>query len=326
MGQNLPAKKYMAGERTTRHLRFVVSSLPDTETETYIDIAKALSAVNRRAYRQGLYYYVAKMTIHQSGSSWVRASVIPDTWMTKNAWIRGFKIWSKMQRRALENSSPSIMAKYRDFKVAMDGTQTFTSSLLPVYQTTDGTPAYGCDEWAQSVYVSDDPQNSNPGGDQHDPDSFLAHMVGPSNGANENWTSVGLIESYGNVLRYDPSSGLPDATAEASTDALVNLFDAGDTHDEVVALVNSQNDLPPYDRDNLIGELDDDSTTVVAQASTGSGGSTVAIASGFCVPFGLLKIITEDPEDSTSADIGAIEINLELVPGSYHGVYAERAL
>ena len=57
---NLPAKRYKAGERTERTLRFVWE-VPNTDTlETsndsniYIDIAQALSCVNRRFYRQGL--------------------------------------------------------------------------------------------------------------------------------------------------------------------------------------------------------------------------------------------------------------------------------
>lgn len=324
---NLPSKKYMAGERTTRHLRFVFS-VDDTETETYIDLAKALSCVNRRSYRQGLYYYVASMTVHQSGSAWVRAATVPDTWMTKAAWVRGYRIFREMQRRAMTNSSPEIIAKYHDYKVAMDGGHTFTGSLVPVYQTTDGSPAYQIDEWAQSVYWTDDPDNSihDPNTDPHVGDSFKAHLVGPPNGSDTAWTSIGLIASFGNVLSYDPSGGIPDATSDSNDDPLVNLFDAGDSHDDIISAINSQNDLPPYDRDNMVGSLDDNCNTIVAQTATGSGAATVMHAGGFCVPFGLLKIITQDPADDTSADIGSIEVNIEMVPGTYHGVYAERAI
>ena len=61
-GNNLPAKKYKAGERTELSLRFVWNAGDGNTTNTiYIDLAKALSMVNRRAYRQGLYYYVASI-------------------------------------------------------------------------------------------------------------------------------------------------------------------------------------------------------------------------------------------------------------------------
>lgn len=326
MATNLPSKRYMAGERTERHLRFVINSVADTETEHYIDIAKALSAVNRRLYRQGLYYYVAKMTVHNSGSAWVRAATVPDTWMTKNAWKRGYRMWRQMQSRASNATGQQIAAKWHDFKVAMDGSHTFGNSLLPCYQTTSGSPSYTVAEWAQSILVSDDPQNSDPGNDQHNPDVFPLHIVGPHNGQNEDWTSIGLIASYGSVITYVTTSGEPEPASDLATDPLTNLFDAGDSHDEVLGLMNTENDLPPYNRTDLAGEASDDECVIVAQTSTGSGGSTVSRTAGFCVPFGLLKIITQDPEDSTTADIGSIEIDLEIVPGTYKGVYAERVM
>ena len=119
----------------------------------------------------------------------------------------------------------------------------------------------------------------------------------------------------------------PLAASDMVSDPITNLFDAGDSHDEVITLMNTENDLPPYDHDNLVGALDDDDSLVVAQCATGGAGAgTVGIATGFCAPFGLIKIITDESPDDGSSSIGSIEVNLELVPGSYHGVYAERVI
>ena len=119
----------------------------------------------------------------------------------------------------------------------------------------------------------------------------------------------------------------PLASADMVTDPISNLFDAGDSHDDVIGLINTENDSPPYDHDNLVGALDDDDSLVVAQCATGGAGSgTVGIATGFCAPFGLIKIITDESPDDGSSSIGSIEVNLELVPGTYHGVYAERVI
>lgn len=327
MGQNLPAKKYKAGERTARHLRFVFS-VADSEAETYIDIAKAVSAINRRFYRQGLYYYVAKMTIHNSSNAWVSATVIPDTWMTKQAWIRGFRAWQKMQGRAMSAGGvQGAIPAYRDFKIAMDGSHTFADSELPTYSSIspDDIP---CDEWAQTTLLTEDPDNTihDPNEDPHDPDAFLLHMLGPHNGSNDAWTSIGLIASYAST-REVQASNEPEAMGDMSTDPITNMFDAGDTHDNVLLFLNTENDLPPYDRDNLIGSLHDDDSVTVAQCATGGGGAgTVAYAAGFCAPMGLIKIITDESPDDGSSAIGSIEVNLELVPGSYHGVYAERII
>lgn len=323
MGNNLPAKRYSAGERTARHLRFVFS-VNDSEDETYIDIAKALSALNHRFYRQGLYYYVAKMTIHNSSNLWCTATVIPDTWMTKQAWLRGFRVWQKMQSRAMEAGGfQQAISQYRDFKVSMDGSHSFGSSELPTYSSISPNDLV-CNEWTQTTLVSDDPQNSNPGGDQHAVDSFPVHMLGPHNGANEDWTSVGLIASYQSTRRVQDTDE-PLADSGIVTDPLSNLFDAGDSHDDVIGLLNTENDNPPYDHDALVGMLDDNDSLTVAQAGTGGSGSgTVGVASGFCAPMGLVKIITDESPDDGSNAIGSIEVNLEIVPGTYHGVYAER--
>ena len=304
---NLPAKKYKAGERTARHLRFVFS-VNDSEDETYIDIAKALSALNHRFYRQGLYYYVAKMTIHNSSNAWVSATVVPDTWMTKQAWIRGFRVWQKMQRRAQEaGGQQQAVPIFRDFKVAMDGSHSFSSSELPTYSSISPNDLV-CNEWTQTTLVSDDPQNADATSDQHAVDSFYLHMIGPHNGSDPNWTSIGLIASY-QSSRVVMDTDEPLAPSDMVGDPITNLFDAGDSHDDVIGLINTENDLPPYDHDNLVGALDDDDSLVVAQCATGGAGSgTVGIATGFCAPFGLIKIITDESPDDGSSSIGSIEI------------------
>ena len=87
---NLPAKKYKAGERTELSLRFVWNAGDGNTTNTvYIDLAKALSMVNRRAYRQGLYYYVASVEFSNGTEAYAQINTLPDTWMTKQAWAVG---------------------------------------------------------------------------------------------------------------------------------------------------------------------------------------------------------------------------------------------
>ena len=96
---NLPAKIHKAGERTETRLRFVWNAGDGNTTNTiYIDLAKALSMINRRAYRQGLYYYVASIDFSNGSEAYCQVNTLPDTWMTKQAWMRGFKMWSKMNR------------------------------------------------------------------------------------------------------------------------------------------------------------------------------------------------------------------------------------
>ena len=53
-GANLPSKKYTKSSPTVTRLSFECNG---GSTE-YIDVAKALSIINRKFARQGVYYYV----------------------------------------------------------------------------------------------------------------------------------------------------------------------------------------------------------------------------------------------------------------------------
>lgn len=328
---NLPAKKYKAGERTERHLRFVFSA-SDSEGSYYIDIAKALSAVNRRFYRQGLYYYVSNVTIHNSSNAWVSIHTLPDTYMTKNAWVRVYRAWQKMQGLAqLAGGPQSVPGKYRDFKVAMTGAHAFGSTLDVDYGMISPNPI-SCDEWSQSRFTTDDPENVT--NFDHQPDQFYVHMVGPHNGSDNNWVSIGALQSYGTTRREihgsdaDVDLGTGGSDPTAFNDPISSLFDAGDSHDEILADLAMENDEVPYDHDRMVGEANDDDCVVVAQCATGgaSGSSTVGRAGGFCAPLGLVKVVVDESPNDGSNTIGDIEVNFEVVPGTYHGVYAERIL
>ena len=64
---NYPAKKYKKGTPVQTRLSFEFTG---SQTK-YIDLAQALSAVNRRLYRQGLYYYVNSIELYDSSNTFV---------------------------------------------------------------------------------------------------------------------------------------------------------------------------------------------------------------------------------------------------------------
>ena len=91
-GANLPAKKYSKTSPTTTRLSFEFSG----GATKFIDIGMALSAVNRKFYRAGCYYYVNSVEIYNDATGVVDLLTLPDNWVTKNAWNRGFKLFQKM--------------------------------------------------------------------------------------------------------------------------------------------------------------------------------------------------------------------------------------
>ncbi len=151
---NLPAKKYKAGERTERTLRFAWDAGNDGGTK-YIDLAKSLSTLNRRAYRQGLYYYVSSAYFINGSTAHVQINTLPDTWMTKVAWARGYKKWSRMNREAANGSGSMIYPKYHDFKTQMVNGSTIMDCVNA--DLGGGSPTvvtYTSDDWVISKFCN----------------------------------------------------------------------------------------------------------------------------------------------------------------------------
>lgn len=325
---NLPAKKYSAGERTELNLRFVWDA-GATGGDVYIDIAKALSAVNRRFYRQGLYYYISSIRVHDNtggnGCFW-QFDTIPDTWVTKAAWKRAFRAYQKMNARALEAGGIDITPKYHDFKVVMSSVGASGNTLNPVGGGNSAASAtvYAPDDWDISQFVTDDPTMTDTGSyiqqDDEDPDTFIIHMVGSNQGGDGNWTSVGAIASLNDTWPRAAVSA-PTLDTDADTDPIANLFDAGDTHDDIRQLLDGANDSTPYDHNMMVGAANSEEFTLSAQTHTSTGAGATAHVPGFCVPLGLIRVRT-----TSSGGLNDVECNIKLVPGSYHGVYAERLI
>jgi hypothetical protein len=322
---NLPAKIYKAGERTDTTLRFLWDAGAGGNT-VYIDLAKALSIMNRRAYRQGLYYYVASVTFSNGSEAYCQVNTIPDNYMTKVSWVRGYRKWSEMNRRANAGMS-NVTPKYHDFKVLMNAAS--GSTLDPARGFIGSTTTNAADDWVISQFVTEDPYlhggaASDTPVEAHNADQFTAHMLGDHTGSSGAWTSIGLINSCADVWKHQPSVGEPTLLGDSDIDPIANLFDAADTHDDVRLNMDEDNDEPPYDSDRWIGAISADETTVSAIMRTSAGAGAVTTAAGFCAPLGLLQVSTSDFGAGTSIDL--VELIVKLVPGSYNGVYAERIL
>ena len=305
-GANLPAKKYKKTSPTVLRLSFEGTG----NSTRYIDIARALSIINRKFYRQGVYYYVNSVELYNNEDAFVDLHTLPDNWITKNAWNRGFKIFQQMNSM-VDTPRP----KYHDFKVRMstlqaeDGSNTMDPDLYSI----NGTNAsLAPDEWVYSKFttmVSD-------GGAA---DQFTAHMLGGHSGPEGNRVSIGLIKSYADSRAQPDMHGSPQLPTAIDDDPLVNLFDAsGDLAiREIVDNLDEDNDLTPYDASAYIG-FSSSHMQHVARLATSVTSGRVAKASGFCAPFGLICV---DPQDTSTA----YRVVINLAAGTYHGVYAERA-
>jgi len=321
------ARKKSTAKKLTpavRYLRYELTNSGDANTETshYIDLARDLSIVNRRLYRQGREYHVKKISVvsintisgwtsyvapqpdEQQNAGFISASVIPSSWVSHMAWKRGYNVWRKMYDRAARNISGDVEGTWSDFKVFIDNDMRSGTVLRPL---DNGGNQYNLGEWDYSNYVSPDGTTSS--------DTMEVHMLGNHSGSAGAWNSISLIKSFGES-RSTVHTGDPNVPADASTDPLINVFDSGTEIDEVVNIMEDFGDNPPYSVTNYPGdELNGPKPIVAQHTSIDNGRGTL---SGFTALCGLLELEVKSP---IASDVYSIVV--ELAPGKYRGLKAE---
>lgn len=317
-GANLPAKKYKKTSPTITRLSFEF----DGGSTQFISIARALSIVNRKFYRAGVYYYVNSVEVYNDETGVVDLHTLPDNWITKNAHSRAFQLYQKMNALPAEAGASGYRGKYHDFKVYMSNRHRTAGDTEPsLYDINATQQTYQSDNWDYSQFVSADDNDD----DNQDADEFVVHMIGPHiNAAGGNtphangWASIGLIKSYQDS-RAKVQASSPDLDSELPTDPLINVFDfsSEEQMNDILENLDQHNDAPPYDQSSMIGE-GVPSMQHVSRIGTEVGVGRVGRASGFCAPLGLICV---DPHGLNTA----FRVVLNLAVGTYHGVYAERA-
>lgn len=300
-----PAVRYLRYELTN-------SGTPGTETSHFIDLAKDLSAINRRLYRQGRHYHVKRITVISANTpnsapgaeNRISFSTAPSSWVTSQAWKRGFEVFKEMNKRAMVNvAGDSIAGTWADFKIWLSTDHRNGTKLTP--KDNGGNDVqYG--EWVNSRFITPDGTTSE--------DEFDAVLLGDHVGGAGSRVSVGLVKSYGES-RSTVFNGSPNVP-NISDDPLLNVFDYGTEIDEVLNRLESDNDQPPYDIANYPGDDGNMPKPIVVQDTCIVDGK--ATVGGFHAMCGLVEI---EAKSSIANDVFSVLV--ELAPGKYRGIAAE---
>lgn len=299
---------------TVSRLRFYLSPEASGTHFYYLDLASALSIQERKLHRQMNIRTVHGGLLKDSNqNATVHLNTVPMTWPVRTAIRRGFKLWTKMNRQAMEGMPGTIRPKYHDFKVFMNQAhqQWFVANgRMGEHPDDAATNSLLNGEWLPSKYVTEDPDVgalvaaglANPTNAGSDPDQFYAHIVGPhmtgpgyGQAGGDNYTSVGLLQSWLDTRPQQDDDNEPNiqSQAELAFDPLANLFDEGDVVDELLENLESINDQAPYDADEPFGARAltnaQDNLQLQAFASCSNANPIVPVA-GFQAIMGLVQV------------------------------------
>lgn len=317
----IPANRYLRYELTN-------SASPGTETSHFIDLARDLSALNRRLMRQGRAYHVKRISIVSSNTiashnvadlsqfpgvtnftqnaGFVSVSTAGDGWVIREAWKRGFKTWQEQQAQAMSHVGNDVRGTWNDFKVYLSNDMRSGGTVLTPKDNGGNNLSLG--EWAYTEMVSSDGTTAA--------DSFDLHLLGDHTGSAGSLGSVGLVKSYGES-RATVNAASPNADSGMADDPLVNVHDHGTTVDEILDRVQLYGDQPPYDVDDYPGSDGNFAKPQVVQQTT-LGADGRASVGGFTAICGLLEIETKSP---IADDVYSVLV--ELASGSYRGIAAD---
>lgn len=298
---------------------------PNNE-RNYVDLSLACSAANRRFYRQGMRWAVAGMTLHTGSNTTgdFDVSKVPETWVAKNAFEKSKMLWMKSQDQVLDDQ-PSIPARYRDFKVFLDGEMTTATKqavstaaavqndiLLPVDRNNQ-IAKYG--EWIYSTIQFPVDGGAAP------PAARNLHFVG----ADQSTVSKGMIHGYG-LSRSRPQDIDPNTPGDGGW--MNEVFDVADNLDEIREDIEEENNVPPY-RVGVAGETEEyypggenNQTDAALHAVCFVSGTTVGgktHVDGGMFNCGLIRFDWNLVPGTDTAMFLAID----LVPGTHKGYMAE---
>ena len=304
----------------------------------YVDTMQCHSLVNRVFARQGHNVLIENLEIGVQPGGAFEATVfrLPQHWACVNAWTKGMALWKKQQDDAAEDADmESVIARYRDFKVAFDVDHNFSDNLIPAGFVLDD-PAVTSDsyEWLQSQIVI-----PNDGAVGNTTERIL-HMMGTGTS-----TRASLIEAYAES-RSRPFAADPNIVDVATGGIFGEMFDVGMDDEEIVDNFQGRNNEPPY----LVGHMSPQEyypggsfqgigpTNASGLVLTGQFVDIIAVnannnyntdsTGSFAAPCGLIKLVLNATGvlPANPADLGdapfSIWMKVTLAPGYVQGIAA----
>ena len=258
----------------------------------YIDVAKGLCSHNNRLYQQGRVYMVNVSVQSDANKSNIELNTIPNTWMIRKAWSKGFEQWLESRKPSIEQGAK--VARWNDFRIGWQHGLTWADYA--------GAPAgydYGDGEYLKS-FVTNTVSDTR----------YTINMFGAaSDGADENgW--LAMFDELAGVVSPDPNQDATTGTADPYQDwhASGHIDPAGYTPQDI----QSQGDFPPYNPDRLTGAVD-----VYNFHRIALNGEAPSSTGWIEAPCGLIQVVWPAGASENAS------LKITVAPGDYKGVMAE---
>lgn len=336
----------MKGYPTHRFLRYKLEHTGTSTDNHYIDLARDLSAMNKRKYDQGRLYGVSSFTLHDNQSRVkVKIAGLRHVWPTYTAYRMARRLWKK------QVSAGGYQGSWQQFIVALNR-DVITDPDCPLPLDTDD---FSCKrgEWMISQLSYNLPAGNevntavvmtgatNTAGAIQQPTATSDNIIGAQNvqsgpmyvrnvnqGTSVSMEAPSFSGTLGVMDEWEKShpnvSNDPIEDAAFNTSLFTQLAQSG-LHDGSAAYIDDvldrqekEGDHPPYSQD--LAGLDDSGTNdalwIYREARFADSQKTIMMP-GAEIPLGLLQVVTDS---STDGDVAYLDI--EIAPGGYKGVHA----
>lgn len=340
----------MRGYPTHRFLRYKLShnnasSSDRADDNHYIDLARDISAMNKRKYDQGRLWGVSSFTLHDNQSH-IHATIagLRHVWPTYSAYRMARRVWKK------QVNASGYKGSWQQFIVALSRDVLSDPDCPLPLDTEDMSCKRG--EWmiSQLSYALPDGNEANSAivmtGDTNTdsrtqfPSGTGDNMTGASSATSGPMYIRNIHQGTELSLQTPSFSGTVSAMHEwsqATRDVENSPNQNSDMHDALFAQMlqspqdyggagyiddvlerqQEEGDHPPYAQD--LAGLDDsgsnDGLWIYREARFASGQKTIMLP-GAEIPLGLLKVVTNGVGD------GTCYLDIEVAPGGYKGVHA----
>ena len=335
----------MRGYPTHRFLRYKLQHTGNGDDNHYIDLARDISAMNKRKYEQGRLWGVSSFTLHDNQSRvGVKIAGLRHVWPTYSAYRMARRIW---KRQVGKPGIPQgawqqfIVGLSRDVVTDQDcplplDTEDFAckrGEWMISQLSVDGVGAYEANAAivmtgeTNTTNATQSTSTSNQNIGAQDVQSGTMYVRNTNDGTGVTMAAPDFSGTISAMHEWSKMASDTNQTPGLDSDLSSSIFAhllmsdsstaADSLSDDVLARQEEEGDHPPYAQD--LAGLDDSGTNdglwIYREARFASGQKTIMMP-GAEVPLGLLKVVTNSGQNDTCY------LDIEVAPGGYKGVHA----